>query len=191
MVAVDPQSVPEHAQTVLLLLLKGLKVNRTALLCHKCLNRASHSVTGSPECQHRVNSPRHRAICSCLPRTCWCALIPIPGESSPAARCWTSTASLNAKPEELRLTLLCNEQNSYFRIICRHMDSSENRKQIYPAAPGPFKGNQRPWICPYQPLLQLLYTVWICCSSNGERKKVPFFNFRNHFLYILVFYFST
>lgn len=104
MVAVDPHSVPEDAQTVLLLLLKHLKVNRKAYyMWNMCLNcgRESHSIRGSTECQHRVNSSRHQATSSGLPRTCWCALIPIPDESSPAARCWICTASLKAKPAQL------------------------------------------------------------------------------------------
>lgn len=56
----------------------------------------SHFVTGSTECQHSVDSLHPHVTCSGLPRTCWCALIPILDGRHPAARCWICTASLKA-----------------------------------------------------------------------------------------------
>lgn len=174
MVAVDPQRVPEDAHAVLLLLLKHLEVNRTALL-H--VHTADEWVTLFREVQNvtmvRISS-RHHAICSGLPRTCWCALTPIPGEWRPAAPRWISTASLEANPGELWLTFYFS-QYWLLHHPHRHLPSSLRRGSKYTHHPQDYfketKEASNLYFCPYLPPLQLLDTVWICCSSNGEEKK--------------------
>lgn len=76
----------------------------------------------------------------------------------------------------------------------RHLDSSLKKGSKFTHQPHDYFKETKEfsdlYFCPHQPRLQLLYTVWICCSSNGE-KKVHYFNLKNNLLYIFVLYFSA